>query len=603
MRHVRKLLAITILITLGSATAFASLPLQHDKQESKTPSRCQCRREAVLEGSFFTGVTDISYPGGFEPKIERAYNSKGQFRGIFGNKWGGEYEVFLTISADGSVLLHEYGGAANYRFSPEAFSQEELEKAVSDISHAAADAENVVGQKQLDEYRDKLRRDSDFRNEEWEKYKRLNLVPGRELPVGSVLRSVRYDFQYIKRMRDGYLRVSGGGKLEHYNSVGRLTRISDLNNNYVDFSYDADNRLKQVVDNYGRKMTLTFNSRGLVESIEGDQGKSASYRYDDQYNLIYSANKGKPVESESDTSDDSEKAKHKKKEVHTESYQYQYDAHSNLIKVTYDDKSNMQIDYFGDELQGRMKSKKETDGTLTAYKYTIDPKDRTRLKIELSVSYNGSKGVDSHSVYDYYLAFDAEGNEWIKRLVTDFDGEITDADYNHTGNPIHIKRGDEEASFQYDDKGHVLRKETTSEITELRYHPRWDKVEWVQRTDKTAKKSSWAKFNYSDSGNLMHTENSDHESVDLKYDENGRISTMTSKDQSRIEFAYDQNSKPIEIRRVVGDEVQSITVIYAEDGTILETKSTAGGKIAAEVSLALNRLLEVIRPAQISLTL
>src|SRR5207244_200244 len=110
--------------------------------------------------------------GGFEPKIERAYNSKSEFRGIFGNNWGAEYEVFLTLSADGSVLVHEYGGAVSYRFSPEGFSKDELEKAVGDIAHAAADAANVAGQKELEQYRDKLRHDSDFRNDQWEKYKR-----------------------------------------------------------------------------------------------------------------------------------------------------------------------------------------------------------------------------------------------------------------------------------------------------------------------------------------------------------------------------------------------------------------------------------------------
>jgi hypothetical protein len=37
-------------------------------------------------GNFFIGYTDISYPGGLEPKIERVYNSKSWFKGIYG--WG-----------------------------------------------------------------------------------------------------------------------------------------------------------------------------------------------------------------------------------------------------------------------------------------------------------------------------------------------------------------------------------------------------------------------------------------------------------------------------------------------------------------------------------
>src|SRR5207248_10499570 len=117
------------------------------------------------------------------------------------------------------------------------------------------------------QYAERLRSDADFRNAEWEKYKRIRLVAGRELPLGTVLRSNHYDYQYIKRVRDGYLRVMGG-KLEHYDNYGRLTRISDFNGNYIDFSYDAEERLATIRDNYGRKMSFTLNSRGLVERVD-----------------------------------------------------------------------------------------------------------------------------------------------------------------------------------------------------------------------------------------------------------------------------------------------------------------------------------------------
>src|SRR3954470_8440205 len=81
---------------------------------------------SLKNGNFFIGYTDIIYPGGFEPKIDRVYNSKTPFRGNFGWGWGNEYEAFLRVSADGSVVLHEYGGGAENRFSPVAFRVAEL---------------------------------------------------------------------------------------------------------------------------------------------------------------------------------------------------------------------------------------------------------------------------------------------------------------------------------------------------------------------------------------------------------------------------------------------------------------------------------------------
>src|SRR3954466_14321224 len=82
---------------------------------------------SIKNGNFFIGYTDIIYPGGFEPKIERVYNSKTIFKGMFGWGWGNEYEVFLTVSADGSVVVHEYGGGAENRFTPTNFKVDDLD--------------------------------------------------------------------------------------------------------------------------------------------------------------------------------------------------------------------------------------------------------------------------------------------------------------------------------------------------------------------------------------------------------------------------------------------------------------------------------------------
>src|SRR3954471_1588599 len=118
---------------------------------------------SIKNGNFFIGYTDIIYPGGFEPKLERVYNSKTPFKGMFGWGWGNEYEVFLTVSADGSVVVHEYGGGAENRFSPVASNGAELDKAVNAIS-ATAEKIGAVGSKdQLAGYKQKLKSDAGFR--------------------------------------------------------------------------------------------------------------------------------------------------------------------------------------------------------------------------------------------------------------------------------------------------------------------------------------------------------------------------------------------------------------------------------------------------------
>src|SRR3954466_6939903 len=83
---------------------------------------------SLKNGNFFIGYTDIVYPGGFEPRIDRIYNSKSPYKGMYGWGWGNEYESYLRVSADGSVVVHEYGSGAENRFSPLAFKSEEVDK-------------------------------------------------------------------------------------------------------------------------------------------------------------------------------------------------------------------------------------------------------------------------------------------------------------------------------------------------------------------------------------------------------------------------------------------------------------------------------------------
>src|SRR5689334_11683133 len=78
---------------------------------------------SLKNGNFFIPFKDIIYPGGFEPKVERVYNSKTSFKGYFGWGWGTEYEVYLTVSPDGGVTVHEYGGGATNRFTPVKFTE------------------------------------------------------------------------------------------------------------------------------------------------------------------------------------------------------------------------------------------------------------------------------------------------------------------------------------------------------------------------------------------------------------------------------------------------------------------------------------------------
>lgn len=532
---------------------------------------------SIKNGNFFIGYTDIVYPGGFEPKIERVYNSKTPFKGVFGWGWGNEYEVFLSVSADGSVVVHEYGGGAENRFSPLGFNARELDKAVQLIADVARQVGAHGTPAQIEEYKKRLRSDAEFRNREWEKYRAQNRLKSRELPNGTQLISNRFSFQYITKVPGGYVRSFDSGRTEKFNEDGKIVRVSDKNSNFIDFTYGKDGRIARIVDNFNRKMFLTYNQRGLLEKIEGENGKVATYQYRND-ELVSS------------------------KDVDGAVFTYKYDGNGrhNMVEIGYSDKTTLAMQYYGPDKFENIRSVKDRDGSLTEYAYQLDPSDRGHYSVAVTVKGSDGKPLSS-SKYEYFVKYRADGTEWTQKLVSVLDGERTETVYGESnGLPVSIRQGGEETKFEYDRFGHVTRKSTPEEITELSYDAKSNKVSRVVRRSKSdAKKTSWSQFEYDPKGNLLFAKNSESKAVKLFYDSNGRIRSMIDQNKRRIDFKYNENSKPIQI---TDPSLGSITVTYTNSGEIKKVDSTGGRKVALQVTNAFQNLLDIIRPAGVSLS-
>lgn len=531
---------------------------------------------SLKNGNFFVGYTDILYSGGFEPKVERVYNSKTIYQGIFGYGWGNEYEVYLTVSADGSVVVHEYGGGAENRFTPSDLKSEDLQKAVDQIVDAARKEGLLGSADQLASYKKRLTENAIFRNEEWEKFRVQGKVQAHVLKPGTTLQSNLFSYQKITKVADGYTRIFDNGKVEKFSEEGKLVRVSDKNNNFIELSYGKDHRLEKLKDNFNRRMVFNFNTQGLVGSVEGENSKKAEFKYDNHNDLVWS------------------------KDVEGNVYSYKYDRNHNMIEIGYSDQTTMQMSYYGQENRLSIKSMKDRDGTLNEYQYQNDPSDSGHYSVTVKMKASDGKML-SESKYEYFMKRKADGQEWQYKLITVLDGDRTETIYNECcGLPLLIKHGTEETSFEYDTKGHVTRKITPSEVTELNYDVGVGKVSKVMRYPKFDKKqSNWSEFKYDTKGNLIFAKNSDNKGVKLFYDANGRIKTMVDQNQRQINFKYNENSKPIEI---TDPKLGTITVSYSNSGEIKKVESTAGRKIALQVTSAFQNLLDIIRPAGVNLS-
>lgn len=533
---------------------------------------------SIRNGNFFIGYTDVLYPGGYEPKIERVYNSKSPYNGLFGWGWGSDYEAYLTVEADGSVLVSESGGGAQNRFSPPTFDVRELDGAVNTIAEVARKAGAIGSGAQLEGYKKQLKTNAEFRNEEWAKWRAQGKIQARRLPVGAKLVSNRFAFQWITVTATGYVRSADSGKVESFDANGRLLKVQDKNGNFINLAYNRDGKIEKIQDNLNRKMYLNYGKSGKVEKIQAENNKTVEYRYNDLGEMTFS----------------------KDTDGNTYTYKFSSDKRHNLVEIGYSDKTTLQIAYYGRDKFENVKSVKDRDGSTTEYTYDKVPGEKNSLKVGVSLKSAEGRPI-STSGYDYVFRTKPNGEEWTYKMVSTLDGLRTETVYNECcGLPIFIKRGNDETTFAYDTKGRVTKKTTPNEVTELAYDAKVGKVNRVVKYQKATKKSvEWSTFQYDGRGNLVLAKNSAKAEVHLFYDNLGRIKTMMDQAKQQIHFKYNENSKPIEI---TDPKMGTITVAYSNSGEVKKVDSTGGRKIALAVTSAFQNLLEIIRPAGVTLS-
>ncbi len=533
---------------------------------------------SIRNGNFFIGFTDVIYPGGYEPKIERVYNSKSPYNGIFGWGWGSDYEAYLTVEADGSVLVSESGGGAQNRFSPQNFKIKDLDAAVNTIAEAARAAGAMGSGAQLEAYRKQLKGNAEFRNEEWSKWRAQGKVAARKLQVGTKLTSNQFAFQWITVIPTGYVRSSDTGKVETFDANGRLLKVQDKNGSFILLTYNREGKIEKIADNLNRKMYLSYNKLGKVEKIQAENNKVAEYRYNGASEMTYS----------------------KDTDGNAYTYKFTSDKRHNLAEIGYADKTKLQVSYYGRDKFENVKSVKDRDGSITEYTYDKVPGEKNSLKVGVKIKSSEGRPI-STSGYEYVFRNKPNGEEWTYKMVSTLDGARTETTYNECcGMPIFIKRGSEETAFNYDTKGRVTKKVTPTEVTELSYDRKAGKVNRVVKFQKGKKKASeWSTFKYDARGNLVLAKNSAGAGVHLFYDNLGRIKTMMDQKKKQINFKYNENSKPVEIS---DPKMGTINVAYTNSGEVKKVDSTGGRRIALAVTSAFQNLLEIIRPAGVTLS-
>ena len=537
---------------------------------------------SLRNGNFFVTLRDISYPGGLEPKIERVYNSKSDYMGMFGYSWGTKYEVNLVQDSDGSLVLTEFGGGASVRFVPKNVS---AGSGVTEILDAAKKIGMVSGAKSIEDFKKRLTDDFAFRAKNYGILVGKGALPRKTIAEGTQFTSLQFQYQYITKVKGGFTRVMEEGMIQKFNEAGKLVQWMDRNKNYINFTYDKAGRLAQLVDNQNRKMNFSYNVHGHVESIKGESGKRADYKFNKEGFLVYSRDDN-GVEN---------------------TFKYTTDEFRNITEIGFPGQKNdkgkpkaMVINYYGRDKKSSVKSVQNPDGSVNEYEYLTDLNSPSYFAVRVVAKDSGGAKI-SDSKYEYYSKVKPGGEDITTKMITTVDGESTETIYDERlGFPVKITSNGRVTTMDYDAKGRMVKKVTPFETTELTYDQKVGKASRVVKRLKSGN-VRWSEFQWDQStGNLLTAKNSDKKMVKLVYDTQGRIRALVDEAKHSITFKYNELSKPIEIADA---KLGVVKFKYKNSGEVDKIESNGGASVSAEIMRALQTLIDITAPAGVTMGL
>jgi YD repeat-containing protein len=522
---------------------------------------------SLKNGNFYISYTDILVPGGgHDLKIVRTYNSRATEVGWFGFGWGSDYETYITVSADGSVVVHENGSGALTRFTPK--EAVDPTAAANKIIEAMR-KKTSLSEKVASNLRKKLIGDAEIR----QAYARKFNVKAK-LAAGTILYSNTRGLQEIHKVKKGFKRVYNDGKVEYFNKSGKLTKVKDKNNYIVNFKYDKSNHLTSIKDSLAKQLFLSWYTDGKIKEVWSAGDKKVFYKYKGD-NLVQT------------------------KDVAGNIFKYEFDGHHNMTGIVYSDGSKKQIHYnkktqFVTEVVDR-------NGESTGYKYDSNPKNPD-FHYWTIVTKKSASGKTTSNRFEYEIKTRPDGSQYTYRIVTEINLFKTETIYSECCSlPLKITRGNHITSFEYNKKGLLTSKSSTKgDFVRLKYHKKFNKITRVDNN------KGFTKFSYDKRGNLSKANNSTGKSVLLIYDRKGRIVKMVDQDKVNknkkriLTFKYNALGKPVEIAML---KVGKINVAYDNYGEIKKVESKSGHKMALQVTQAFQSLLAIVKPAGVNLNM
>jgi YD repeat-containing protein len=514
----------------------------------------------------------------YDLRIQRTYNSRTLYSGMFGFGWCAEFETTLKTTATNTLRVTECGAGVEMEFFPSSYSNAEKEKLIKSIIKEVRTRNKGRDAKFFAKLESDLNIDGTLRDEF-----------ARQLNISSAVKSgQKYTANgratdFITFNGSEYVRQLPNSTIQKFNKDGQLIQMSDKNANFIKVAY-KNAKVVSITDALGATIQFKYpTSSQFVSEAVGPSGLKATYDYKGE-NLMVVNNAWK------------------------NKFTYAYDNLNNMTLVTYPDKSTIKISYNQDK--DWVTSFKDRNECVETYTYAAN--EKTPLDNYTSGVEKKCKGqVTNKSSYEFWHETRADGTRYLSRARSDNNGSITDTIYDpRNGRPLEISQDSIVTRYEYNKQGLLSKKLDPFKVQNFSYNEKCGKVSFVEssytlnaprETAKAKKAKSITKkvstsFTYDPARcNLVSAKNTDGQNVSLTYDNRGRITKIADQSKKEINITYEERfGKPYTVSR---PGLGSIKFKYKNDGSMEKFDSDEDPTIAIQVASIFSNLLEVIAPA------
>ncbi len=556
----KKLILSSILIFFSLTTLFAGVNLKN--------------------GNFYISYEDHSFSSGFliYEEILRTYNSKSTHTGLFGYGWGSAFETRLNAYPDATVKITEHGGGGKTFFISSLPSGELLDFMVDSLIDAMIENGELDNDMQkISKERTKLKNNIELRTQKWDKYVNKGILTYmKNFPDGVVWESYMRGNETLTFTNGQFIRKKD--KVSTFNMEGQLIKVEDKDGFYSELEYKND-FLSRINNSDGSTIDFQVNKNGQVLKItsrgetDGEVWEGVSrYEYDG-LNLVESVDVGDNL------------------------YRFTYDESHNMTSIKYEDHTSMNMEYYPSNMF--IKSVTSRDGEKKEYKYNVFYNEDGSVNKDQYGTYVTTEGWDGKPVtnyYEYKIDTKTSGDRYNSQIITEINGIRTITKYDGLcESPIEISRGNQKTEFEYNNRCLLISKLSNTGVdVKIEYHPTLEKIIKVNDNGQLTN------FEYNNKGDLIFAEKPKEElSVRLTYNPNGSIKTMKQNNDLML-FEYNSNKKPI---RITLEGIGEINVEYNEYGEMMKVESPDGHDMAIKVTTLFQKLLSLIKPANVNLNM